>query len=564
MALGLVKYDKVILFVGRIIEYCCHVTGGKLELPIMKTGDNNFVRFAALVSSVLLLMFFATWGFAANGGGVENTETLPSYEELAGELTPENKAVIISCKKMISRALFESIKRRANEAIDRGATHIIFDVDTYGGDLYAADDITSYLLHELNPKAHTVAYISRKAISAGAMISVACEDIVMKEMTTIGDCAPISLGGKIEGVEREKIESFTRAAFLNCAQANGYPEALLRAMVSQQLEIFSVKNRETGGYEFFETKDVPEDMGVYEIETKKLVVKDDELLTLTALDAEKYGIARALVKDIDGVLEFLAERYGIVFSDEVLELKTNWSEEMVRLINHPAVMGVLVMLAMLGVYMELNTPGVGLPGLVALICVVIIVGSKYLVEMANWVEVAIFFVGVILLMVELFIPGFGIAGFMGIICIFVGLFAMLIKNPPDELPWPRPEFGGWDPFLDGVVGVSFGFIGFLILAYMFTKYLPKMYFLSGLMIAPAAKGGQREISMTAAAEAVDAQVNVGDVGVVVSPLRPAGTADFGGIIVDVIDEAQFLEKGVKVEIIEIHGNRVLVRKVTEE
>ena len=244
-------------------------------------------------------------------------------------------------------------------------------------------------------------------------------------------------------------------------------------------------------------------------------------------------------------------------------LKTNWSEEMVRWLNSPAVMAVLVMLAMLGVYIEFNTPGIGLPGLVAVICFAIIIGSKYLIGLANWVEVALFIVGLLLLMVEIFVlPGFGIAGFLGITCILAGLFGMLIKNPPDKLPWPQTQ-PDWQVFIDGVWALSLGFAGFVLLAWLLTKYLPKLQFLSGLILVPTAakQGGEFEVSMTAPPESKAVSVNVGDVGEATSTLRPTGKAEFGDAVVDVVAVAEFLDKGTKIEIIEIHGNRVVVEAV---
>jgi membrane-bound serine protease (ClpP class) len=222
----------------------------------------------------------------------------------------------------------------------------------------------------------------------------------MRENTTIGDCAPIAIGAKLEGVEREKAESFVRAAFMRAAEANGYPAVLLKTMVSMQTEVYRVKNLQTGAYEFFESDKISADPNKYELDKKELIVRSDELLTLTASKAYEYGIARAQVKDLAGALDFLARRDGVSFVGEPIVLKTNWSEEMVRWLNNPAVMAVLVMLALLGVYVEFSTPGVGLPGLVAVVCFVLIIGSKYLVGLANWVEVVLFGVGVLLLMVE--------------------------------------------------------------------------------------------------------------------------------------------------------------------
>jgi len=272
----------------------------------MNTHPHKFSVVALTALLAFLTMLWAGGGIvgfaAAQDEGVYSVVEVPVREHIAA---------VIPCKKMIDRGLYESIKRRTNEAMAQKAAYLIYEIDTFGGDLYAADSISSYFLHEVNPKVHTIAYVSKKAISAGAMISVSCEDVIMKEKTTIGDCAPVMLGGKLEGVEREKIESFTRAAFVNAAQANGYPEALLKSMVTRQLEIYRVKNLETSEYEFFETEDLPKDEETYDIENKELVVKDDELLTLTASDATRYGVARAEVKDLQGVLDCLAERDGV-------------------------------------------------------------------------------------------------------------------------------------------------------------------------------------------------------------------------------------------------------------
>ncbi|MHC4396267.1 MAG: NfeD family protein [Planctomycetota bacterium] len=509
------------------------------------------VRGIIVVFSVWLLL----WGIIAAAVKPNDVNENP----------PTVKAVVIVCKGMIDDGLYKSIQRRTQIALDSRAEYLIYEIGTYGGLVKSGDDIAKYFILDVAKKAHTVAYITTEAISAGAMISVSCQDIIMLENTTVGDCAPIMLGGKLEGVEREKSESFIRAAFDRAAEANGYPKALLRAMVSKQIEVYRVKNIETGEDEYFESARLPKDPNVYNLEDKELIVEDDKLLTLTALQASEHGIARAVVKDQAQVLEFLAKRDGVVFESEPTVLETLWSEEMVRWVNSPAVMAVLVMLAMMGVYMELSTPGVGLPGLVAVICIATIIGSKYLVGLANWVEVALFVVGIGLLLVELLVlPGFGIAGVSGILCIIVGLFGMLVKNPPDRLPWPQDQIQ-WELFASGVWGLLLGVFGFGVLAWLVSKYMPKVEFLSGLMLVPSAAklGDEMEVNITAPPESETTGVNVGDVGVVVSTLRPTGKAKFGDAIVNVVAVAEFLDKGTEVEIIEIRGNRVVVRKHIE-
>ncbi len=473
------------------------------------------------------------------------------------------KAAIITCKGDIDYGLFISLKRRSKLAVEQGADYLIYQVETYGGLLKSADDISKFFILDipaLYPNAHTVAYVTTEAISAGALISVSCKDIIMKEHTTIGDCAPIAMGTTLEGVEREKVESPTRGFFSRAANANNYPEALLHAMVSINIEVYRIKNNKTGEYEFFKGDELP-DANEYDIDRKELVDSSDELLTLTAAKAQEYGIARAVVKDVNEALAFLAERDNLSFAGEPIFLETTWSEELSRWLNSPAVMGILVLLALLGVYIEFNTPGLGLPGLVAVICFVIIIGSKYISGLANWIEVVMFFTGVILLLIELFvIPGFGITGFTGIAFIFAGLFGMLIGNAPDEIPWPNTTFE-WADFNRGVIGLSFGIGGFVLCAWLLSKYLPKIPFLGKLILVPdgSQSDGIMPVNMTRPVESEKESPDIGDIGEVVSTLRPTGKVKFGDAIVDVVAEGDFVNIGTKVAITEIHGNRVVVK-----
>ncbi len=504
------------------------------------------------VRSVLVVVWAVVSALVVGAGAVNQLQ----------EVRPAATAYVITCGGLIDDGLYKSLQRRTEEAIEAGADYIIYQIETYGGFLKSADDIRKYF-QETGRKVHTTAYIKTEAISAGALISVYCRDIIMRSGSLIGDCAPVQMGGQIEGVEREKVESVVRSMFEHAAEANRYPKALLRAMVTMQIEVYRIKNKTTGRYEFFEGDELPADANVYDLANKELIDSDKELLTLTASKAYEYGIARAVVEDIDGVLAYLADRDGVEFSRPCEVLRPNWSEKMVRWLNHPAVMSVLIMLALLGVYMELSTPGVGLPGLVAVICFAIVIGSKYLVGMANWVEVALLVVGVVLLMIEFFVlPGFGIAGVLGIVFLLGGIFGMLVRNPPNRLPWPETAFD-WEVFVYNALGLCIGFVGFVVLAWLVARYLPHIEFLSGLILAPAAAktGGELEVSASAPAQQDNVQLRPGDRGQVLTPLRPAGRVRFGQVVVDCVAEGQFIEKDRSVEIIRIRGNRVVVTEL---
>ena len=358
--------------------------------------------------------------------------------------------------------------------------------------------------------------------------------------------------------EREKTESFVRATFSRAAQANGYPEALLKSMVSKDLEVWQVKNIETGSMEYFEKEFLPDDPNLFDLADKTLVVKEGQLLTLTAQKAKEYGIARAVVDDLDGALAFLEERDGVAISDTVLRLETMWSEEMVRFLTSPVVVSILMLGILLGIYVEFNTPGLGLPSLLAITCLVILVGSRYLIGMANWIEIALLVVGFLLLMVEIFvIPGFGIAGFSGIVCIVGGLLAMFVKNAPNEIPWPKGEMA-WSIFTDGLFGMAIGFLLFIFVAAVLAKYMDRIPLLRSFVLKSAVTGKQTTVSRTFEPPNGQLALEVGQTGEVVSPLRPAGKAKFASSVVDVVADGAYIEKGRRVKILEVHGNHVIV------
>jgi membrane-bound serine protease (ClpP class) len=235
------------------------------------------------------------------------------------------------------------------------------------------------------------------------------------------------------------------------------------------------------------------------------------------------------------------------------------------MLNHPTVSGILFMIAMLAVYIELKAPGIGLPGLVAVICFAILFGSRFLTGLATWWEIAVFATGIVLLALEIFvIPGFGIAGVLGILFILISLFAILVPNRPDELPWPKYDFDNvqWQLLTNGAWGFSLGFAGFVVLAYVLARFLPKTGPLTGLVLAPAEKGPQMQVDLTAPPEKAG-KLKVGDAGFVITTLRPAGQARFEHATVDVVTEGDFIEKGNKVKIIQIQGNRVVVRQIND-
>ena len=524
--------------------------------------DDHGLRIRILLCVVAVAIVCALSGLFSTL--IAQQEDADPNSDAQSTASNEKIAAVITCHAMIDQGLYESIKRRGQEAIEAGAAYLILEVETYGGRVDSADSISKYLIQDLPDNIHTIAYVKTEAISAGSMISVSCRDIIMRKDTTIGCSAPIIMGDSEMGeAEREKSESFVRATFSRAAQANGYPKALLQAMVSQDIEVWQVKNRQTAQVEYFEKEFLPTDPNAFDIANKKLIVKEGQLLTLTDQEALEYGIARAIVGNLEEAVEFIEERDGVAISDNILRMETMWSEEMVRWLTSPMVVSILVLGIFLGIYVEFNTPGLGLPALLAVTCLVILVGSKYLTGMANWIEMAILCIGFILVMVEIFvIPGFGVAGVAGMFCIFAGLFGMLVKNAPNEIPWPKGEVA-WGVFTDGLSAFAIGFILFIIVAVILAKYMDRLPFLRSFVLKASLAGKEHTVSRTCEPEHRATPVEVGQTGEAVSALRPAGKAIFGTCIIDVVTDGAFIEQGKQVSVLEVHGNRVVVLEMAE-
>ena len=476
------------------------------------------------------------------------------------------KAVIITIADMVDPGLVDSLIRRTEFAIDQGATIIIYEMDTFGGRVDSAIEIYDYFLKDVGRRARTIAYIPTKAISAGAMISVACHDIIMKRNTQIGDCAPIQMGGSIENTEREKIETILRTYFRDAARENDYPEALCQAMVSATLEVWRVKNLEDDTYGYFFTSELNHKEYPWDLQNKVLVCEEDKLLTLTHQEAVNYGIARTVVEGtheqaLEQTISFLEKRYEIDIPRPVARMETNWSEELVRWLTSPVVAGILLMIAMLAIYVELNSPGLGLPGAVAVTALVILFGSKFLIGMANWWEIAVFFIGLGLLILEIFvIPGFGIAGIAGVLLIFFSLVAMMVSNPPGDLPIPSTTFEK-EMFEKHIFWTIVGFFLFVTAAYFIGRYFHRMPVTNRLVLqAPTDSATVRSGGQAAPAPTMP-PVKIGQTGVALSSLRPSGNAKFGPFRLTVVTRGELIEAKRNIRVLAIEGNSIIVKEM---
>jgi membrane-bound serine protease (ClpP class) len=458
-----------------------------------------------------------------------------------------NNVSIIPLSGMIDGGLHDSLERRVDIAKENGSDLIIFEIDTYGGRLEPAFEISEYISNIKYAK--TIAFIPTKAISAGALIAISCNEIYMAPQAELGDCEPIvpsSEGGyKTVG---EKIQTVLRTKFRKFAEKNGYPVLLSEAMVTKEIEVYYIttENRPDGYYISSRGLKEMAEEEKKEIQTKKLIIEEGQLLTMHAKEAYEYQFAKAIVEDRDSLLKLLN-----IDEVAITSLETSWSEEMVRFLE--SIAPVLLGIGLVALWMEFKAPGFGLPGIVGLLCLATVFLSKYLVGLAEAPEIIIFFIGIALLAVEmLVIPGFGIAGISGIIMIVAGLILSF-----QDFTIPRTPYDV-DTFIKNIFTIMCSLLGSGIAIFLLIKYMPGMPIFNRLVLTASetAQGGYVIPSQPAGGDDL-----TGRKGQAVTILHPTGKIEVDNRTLDVVTDGEYIEKGQAVEIIEIRGNRIVVKAV---
>lgn len=458
--------------------------------------------------------------------------------------TGPQKVFVIPVAGDVEPGMAAFIKRAFRDTEEFKDALFVLEMDTFGGRVDSALQIVETLL-DVSPR-KTVAFVDNKAISAGALIALACNDLVMRPNTTIGDCAPITYSDEGPKVMGEKFQSPLRAKFRALAKRNGYPATLAESMVTAEMVVYKVEiDGETLFLDQQDYDDLPQEEKD-KITSKKTVVAEGELLTMDDAEAHELGFSRMTVATVEEmVAQFGYEHYDIV------RIEQNWSETFGRFIAK--ISPILLLIGMAALYTELKAPGFGVPGIVGIVCLGLVFLNQYVVGLADYTELIIIVLGVVLLAVEFFVlPGFGIAGVLGFICISVGMILSFqdFVVPDPTMPWQK------EILTKNIIQVIGAFLTAFIGSLLFMRYMfPK---LGNVLEGPYL--GSSLAESHADSKALKG-VHAGDVGTAVTFLRPAGKVEIGKDIVDVVTEGEFIEKGTPVIVSELRGNIVVVKRL---
>jgi membrane-bound serine protease (ClpP class) len=429
---------------------------------------------------------------------------------LTGAAAPPARPVVYVApiEGVIDLGLAPFVSRVLAEATAARAEAVVLEINTHGGRVDGAVHIRDALLRAQVP---TVAFVNKRAISAGALISLAAEKIVMAEGGTIGAATPVQMGAPGEGARPvdEKTVSYMRKEFRATAEARRRPPLVAEAMVDPDVVIPGV-------------------------------IDKGKLLTLTTTEALKLRVADARADALDGVLEHLG-----LPGAEVRRPALNWAEQLVRFFTHPILSSVLMTVGILGILVELRTPGFGVPGAIGLVSLALFFWGHWLVRLAGWEEILLVTVGVLLLALEIFvIPGFGLAGIVGIVALLAGLALSLVGAGATTAH-----------VLQAVGQVAISLLVAIAVSLAVLRLLPRLPYGRSLVLHSDldARAGY------ASAPEADRQW-VGKHGRTATPLRPAGIALLEGERVDVVSQGEYIEADAPIVVVRVDGNRIVVRR----
>ncbi|MEM7350786.1 MAG: NfeD family protein [Acidobacteriota bacterium] len=409
------------------------------------------------------------------------------------------------------------VKRLIDTATETEAAVLILELNTFGGRVDAAVLIRDALI---DAPMHTAVFINKRAISAGALISLACNSIAIGPGGTIGAATPVSSGPgqEVPAAVEEKYLSYFRQEMRSTAETRGRNGDIAEAMVDAETEVPGISEK-------------------------------GKLLTLNTKTAIEHAIADVEASSVEDALEKL----GLDGPTENLE--TTWAEGLAGFFTSQAIASLLFLGMMVLGYLELQTPGIGIFGGGALICALLLYFSHYLVNLAGFEELLLFALGVLLVVIELFaLPGFGLLGLLGLSCMLASSVLMLLAGDWSDFTFSNPFA------LDAVVRVSALLALTVIVMALLVRYATfdvrsplgrRLILADGLDAAAGFESHER------ASDLVDRA------GTAITPLRPTGKARIDGQRWNVETEGDFIDAGATIRVLRQEAGRIVVRGARE-
>lgn len=415
---------------------------------------------------------------------------------LAAQAKPSDLVYVISVKGTIDPGLASFVERALREAEAAGATRLLLEIDTFGGRIDAAMRIQKRILSSPIP---SISFVQNRAISAGALITLAGEKVVMVPGTTFGAAEPRIGTEKAD----EKVVSMWAKELAATAETRGRDGKIAAAMADADIEIPGL-------------------------------VEKGKLLTLTDKEALEVNFADFVLAKREDVL-----RQFDLADAQVVILEPGPAETMARWVTHPYVSPILLTIGFVGLFLEVITVGWGIFGTAGLISLGLFFGGHIIAGLTGLESVLLFAVGVILLLIETFvIPGFGLAGIGGIVALVASI---VLASASIE---------------QAIISLLVALVGSVVLIAISFKYVKTRNLWNRLILGVKQNKVEGYIAPVEGLDKLH-----GEEGITLTPLRPAGAAEIAGLRVDVVTEGGFIPAGIPIKVIKVEGPRVVVKSI---
>jgi len=438
----------------------------------------------------------------------------------------QGDTVVVPLSGEISPSLFLFLRRVEKAAENAGAAAIIFEMNTYGGQLDSAEKITGVLNHATIP---TYTYINSNAGSAGALIALATKLIFLASVSAIGAAAPVHPTGEdLPATEKDKTVSYWSALIRSSAIRNGHNPDIGEAFINKDKEV-KIGDR--------------------------IVHPRGSLLTLNAQEATEVINGKPLLADgiSDSVRDLMRQAN---LKGEAVALDPSGFEQLAFWIT--ALAPLLLLGGIIGAYLEFKIPGASLPGIISAICFALFFLGHFLAGLAGWEVIVLFALGIVFVLIEIlfFAHSTIIFGVVGIFLMLASLLWAMIDRYPGQTFFPTGNMLAV-PLLNLFVAIILAVIAIAVLA----RFLPRtsIYRRFALMTTnppgPSLAGVPREFATALA-------VTPGMRGTSLTNLRPSGKARFADHVVDVVTEGEFIAPETPITVIQTDGMRVVVKGAT--
>ena len=336
------------------------------------------------------------------------------------------------------------------------------------------------------------------------------------------------------------------------ARDQGYPPLLFQATLDPKLTLVRVKAKNDPGFEQFITE--PE----FDADQKTATPRWNLFGRLTSADGKAFKITPALARegriaqatDID-TIEALYNWCGID-PQKIRVARVDWLDQIAELFREPWVRFLLIMLGIVGLILELKMPGATFPGVLSAVCFVLFFWAYSFVGEFTFLAVLLFILGLVLIAVEIFvIPGFGVTGISGLVLVISSLVLVTLEKMP-ETTQDWVNLGG--TLTTFGLSMAAAVVGAVMLAW----YLPSIPYANRLILKPP--GDEADLADGPGPAPSYAHL-LGAIGIAATTLRPAGKVQFGEDFLDVVAEGDYVNAGSRVQVIEIEGNRIVVKEV---